>query len=189
MTDSERDARVASRHCERPLVELERNRPKPFAMIDPRLWEATRHSPIRVLEEADPARLAARVDDHDFQQVTQKAIAARDHYYETAPWFQRVASNGDEEMLVAYFCSEFAIHEACNSIREVSACSPATTSRVRPTSECPSSGSACSTARVLHPGVHQRRTHPGDLPRLRLREDADRGHRRGHRLPRSGTER
>ena len=85
---------------------------RPFAMIDPRLWEATRHSPIRILEEADPARIVARVDDHDFNQVTQKAIAARDHYYSTAPWFQRVASNGDEDMLVAYFCSEFAIHES-----------------------------------------------------------------------------
>ena len=86
---------------------------RPFAMIDPRLWEATRHAPIRMLQESDPARMNARLDDHDFRQVVQKANAARERYHATNTWFSRVSSNNDDgEMLVAYFCSEYAIHES-----------------------------------------------------------------------------
>ena len=85
---------------------------RPFAMIDPRLWEATRHAPVRMLMEAHPARIAARLEDHDFEQVVQKAAAARAKYYETKPWFERVANEDDGRMLVAYFCSEYAIHES-----------------------------------------------------------------------------
>ena len=85
---------------------------RPFSMIDPRLWEATMHSPIRMLREVPPALMHSRLEDGDFRQVVQKAHAARERYHGTGTWFSRVAKNGDERMLVAYFCSEYAIHES-----------------------------------------------------------------------------
>jgi len=85
---------------------------RPFAMIDPRLWDATHHAPIEMIDAAHPAQIQARLEDDEFRQTTQKAIAARERYYATNTWFSRVAKNDDAKMLVAYFCSEYAIHES-----------------------------------------------------------------------------
>ena len=65
-----------------------------------------------MLEKCDPAHLAVRLTDPEFQQVAKKAFAAREKYYATNTWFSRIATNGDSNMLVAYFCSEFALHES-----------------------------------------------------------------------------
>ena len=42
---------------------------RPFAMIDPRLWENTRHSPKKMLTQSDPARLDIRLQAGEFQHV------------------------------------------------------------------------------------------------------------------------
>ena len=85
---------------------------RPFAMLDPMLWEATRHAPLTMLQKCDPARMHVRLEDSEFQSTLHKAITAREKYYKTNTWFNRIASNEDKNMLVAYFCSEFAIHES-----------------------------------------------------------------------------
>ena len=85
---------------------------RPFAMIDPRLWDATRHSPKKMLEQSDPARLDIRLDSQEFQHAVDRAMTEREKYYERNTWFQRIATEDDRDMQVAYFCSEFAIHES-----------------------------------------------------------------------------
>ncbi|MAJ47942.1 MAG: hypothetical protein CBC35_11860 [Planctomycetes bacterium TMED75] len=85
---------------------------RPFAMIDPRLWENTRHSPKKMLEQSDPARLGIRLQSGEFQHAVERAMAEREKYYERNTWFERIATEDDCDMQVAYFCSEFAIHES-----------------------------------------------------------------------------
>ena len=85
---------------------------RPFAMIDPRLWDSTRHSPKKMLDQSDPARLDIRLQTGEFQQAVERAMTEREKYYERNTWFQRIATEDDRDMQVAYFCSEFAIHES-----------------------------------------------------------------------------
>ena len=85
---------------------------RPFAMIDPRLWDSTRHSPKKMLDQSDPARLDIRLQTGEFQQAVERAMTEREKYYERNTWFQRIATEEDRDMQVAYFCSEFAIHES-----------------------------------------------------------------------------
>lgn len=85
---------------------------RPFAMIDPRLWEATRHSPLATLRGCDPSRLTTRLHDANFLHAVEKAKEAREHYYATNTWFNRIAADPKGSMQVAYFCSEFALHES-----------------------------------------------------------------------------
>ena len=85
---------------------------RPFAMIDPMLWEATRHSPKKMLLQGDPARLMARLESAEFEQAVARAVTEREKYYERTPWFSRIARSEDRDLQVAYFCSEFAIHES-----------------------------------------------------------------------------
>lgn len=83
-----------------------------LAAIDPPLWEATRHNPIAVLQQAAPQRLAALEHDADFQALLAAAEQQRAAYRRARPWFARAYRGSDRRMLVAYFCSEFAIHES-----------------------------------------------------------------------------
>lgn len=85
---------------------------RPFAMLDPHLWVACRHAPMTMLEKCDPAHMEKRLHDAEFQSVVRKAVATREKYYKTNTWFSRIATNSDSEMLVAYFCSEYALHES-----------------------------------------------------------------------------
>ena len=85
---------------------------RPFAMLDPKLWEATRHSPKKLIQQCDPARLSMRASTPEFQQIVERAMVEREKYYERNTWFERIATEEDAELQVAYFCSEFAIHES-----------------------------------------------------------------------------
>ena len=85
---------------------------RPFAMLDPKLWELTRHSPKKLLQQCDPARLLVRTGTPEFQQAVERAMQEREKYYERNTWFQRIATEEDQDLKVAYFCSEFAIHES-----------------------------------------------------------------------------
>lgn len=85
---------------------------RPFAMLDPRLWEATRQSPKKTMSRCDPSRLHTRLNSVEFQQVLEKALTVRQKYYDSRTWFSRITEEGIENFKVAYFCSEFAIHES-----------------------------------------------------------------------------
>ena len=83
-----------------------------FAALDPVLWKATNHNPIRVLENLAHERRDTLADDDVLLAhlaVCQKQLR---EYMSAKTWFQRTAKGGDKRMKVAYFCSEYAIHES-----------------------------------------------------------------------------
>ncbi|MBL9141635.1 MAG: DUF3417 domain-containing protein, partial [Phycisphaerae bacterium] len=85
---------------------------RPFAALDPVLWDATRHSPTAVLARMDHSVLETKIADERFRALVADADDARRSYYETAPWFEEVHGDLRPQMRVAYFCSEYALHES-----------------------------------------------------------------------------
>jgi starch phosphorylase len=85
---------------------------RPFAAIDPALWEASSHNPRAVLSGMDHSMFATRCQEPDFVNLIRAARDALKIYHATEPWFPRTAKPGSDALHVAYFCSEFAIHES-----------------------------------------------------------------------------
>ena len=83
-----------------------------FAALDPVLWEATKRCPIRLLDLVDDARVAAAGSDGVFLDILEDARVATVAAMERKPWFARTAKAREKTLRVAYFCSEFAIHES-----------------------------------------------------------------------------
>jgi glucan phosphorylase len=85
---------------------------RPFASLDPVLWEATKRCPIRTLDLVDDARVSAAAADPCFLTALEDARVGLVAAMERKPWFVRTAKPKERTMKVAYFCSEFAIHES-----------------------------------------------------------------------------
>jgi starch phosphorylase len=85
---------------------------RPFAALSPVLWESTKHSPSGVLAAIDPAVLEAKLADERFRQLVSAAGDAHRAYHETASWFEEKHGGDVPGMRIAYFSSEFAIHES-----------------------------------------------------------------------------
>ena len=82
-----------------------------FARIDPDLWRATGHNPVRLLTEVGPDRLEELAGDPAFVGAVAEAAADLDVYMggeET--WYRRRHGRASEK-LVAYFSAEFGITE------------------------------------------------------------------------------
>jgi starch phosphorylase len=74
-----------------------------FRSIDPTLWHLTRHNPIALLRQVDPARLAACAADPEFLQRYDSLIG------------QLAREPSDEDLPrqpIAYFCAEFGLHNS-----------------------------------------------------------------------------
>ena len=85
---------------------------RPFAALDPIVWEASNHDPLAVLRSVDEPVFAARCADADFLGLVTAARDALRAYHNTVPWFDQQSFPGAKGLHVAYFCSEFAIHES-----------------------------------------------------------------------------
>ena len=80
-----------------------------FSQLDPELWEATEHNPVRLLEESE--NLEAAAGDEDFLRLYEEVLKELDAYLggrET--WIDYVYP--DMGRPVAYFSAEFGLHEA-----------------------------------------------------------------------------
>ena len=84
---------------------------RPFSMLDPVEWEATNHAPLQTLARAGAERLQAAHDDPVYMSVLANAESALQHAKNSKRWFTK-STQGKESLHVAYFCSEFAIHES-----------------------------------------------------------------------------
>ncbi|GAA1875080.1 glycosyltransferase family 1 protein [Actinomadura bangladeshensis] len=80
-----------------------------FRAVDPALWEAVHHDPVRLLGEVSPERLAQLAEDRRFLRRLQDT--AEDlHEYLTAPrWYQ---TRPDGPSSIAYFSPEYGITAA-----------------------------------------------------------------------------
>ena len=82
-----------------------------FAAVDPVLWDATKHSPLEMLERVQESTLAAACLEPGFRLVLADALAHRTQSLTAHSWYSRQAKL-PKNLSVAYFCSEYAIHES-----------------------------------------------------------------------------
>lgn len=83
-----------------------------FAALDPALWEAVNHNPQRVLAGLSAGELASFAADPGFCELLSRCERELAAYLGGKSWFERTARGTDRRLRVAYFCSEFAIHES-----------------------------------------------------------------------------
>jgi starch phosphorylase len=83
-----------------------------FRAVDPALWKAVHHDPVRLLGEVAPERLARLAEDRRFLRRLQDT--AEDlHDYLTAPrWYQKRFGGEDTPACIAYFSPEYGITAA-----------------------------------------------------------------------------
>jgi glycogen phosphorylase len=84
-----------------------------FRTIDPPLWHRTRHNPLELLRQVDPARIAACASDSDFlrryDDVMERAERATG---DGDSWFSAAYPDLGRDRPVAYFCAEFGLHSS-----------------------------------------------------------------------------
>src|SRR4051812_36453458 len=75
-----------------------------FAALDPALWRATNHNPLRTIRLLTPERRDTIARDETFAPRLEACEAELRRYLITRPWFDRVARRHDRDLRVAYFC-------------------------------------------------------------------------------------
>ena len=81
-----------------------------FRWVDPDLWDASVHDPVRLLGLVSRERLEALANDAGFKRFLGEVRSELQRYLEGDRWFQ---TKGDSPLdLVAYFSPEFGIAEA-----------------------------------------------------------------------------
>ncbi|MEC8321527.1 MAG: alpha-glucan family phosphorylase, partial [Planctomycetota bacterium] len=85
---------------------------RPFAMLDPVAWEATNHAPIDTVLRAAPARIEAAAQDPVFLATLAEGERTLADARRIRRWFPANHAGRDRRLKVAYYCSEFAIHES-----------------------------------------------------------------------------
>ncbi|MBC02599.1 MAG: alpha-glucan phosphorylase [Phycisphaerae bacterium] len=85
---------------------------RPFAMLDPVAWEATNHAPIETVIRTSHARIEAAASDPRFLEVLSEAERLLAASRRARHWFPSNHRGRDRRLKVAYYCSEFAIHES-----------------------------------------------------------------------------
>src|SRR5579871_284996 len=82
-----------------------------FRRINPDLFEALDHSPIRLLGATEQSRFEQLESDDGFLAHMDRVAAALDAYLKAPTWFQQTFE-AEANARVAYFSAEFGIHES-----------------------------------------------------------------------------
>ena len=85
---------------------------RPFAMLDPVSWEASNHAPIETVLRTSHARIDAASKDPIFLEALSEAERHLASARKAKRWFPANHRGRDRRLKVAYYCSEFAIHES-----------------------------------------------------------------------------
>ena len=85
---------------------------RPFAALDPVLWHATKHSPLATLVHAGPATIEAACAEPGFRLALADARAALTEAMSARTWWDDAHAKAKPGTQIAYFCSEYAIHES-----------------------------------------------------------------------------
>ncbi|WP_433467863.1 alpha-glucan family phosphorylase [Spirillospora sp. CA-128828] len=84
-----------------------------FRAVDPALWKAVHHDPVRLLGEVAPERLARLAEDRRFLRRLQDTAEDLREYLTAPRWYQkRFASEDDAPACIAYFSPEYGITAA-----------------------------------------------------------------------------
>ncbi len=81
-----------------------------FAGMSPALWESTKHSPLRILEEIDPKRMQDLVNNPEFMEAYNHVMQKFDNYM--AKKCVDVNKSLRVDKPVAYFSTEYGLHES-----------------------------------------------------------------------------
>lgn len=82
-----------------------------FQRIDTELWERTYHNPIRFLRQVSHSRLDAVTRDRYYLDFYDRTLRSFDQYMERKDTWYNKAYPERPNHLVAYFSSEFGLHE------------------------------------------------------------------------------
>ncbi|OWK43705.1 Glycogen phosphorylase [Fimbriiglobus ruber] len=82
-----------------------------FRRINPELFEALDHSPVRLLSSTEQTRFDELAGDDGFLAHMDRVAAALDHYLKAPTWFGE-HFDADQDARIAYFSMEFGIHES-----------------------------------------------------------------------------
>ena len=81
-----------------------------FKRIDPALWAACGHNPVKLLGTVSQSRLEALATNESFLNELNRAAETLDEYLQAPTWFEKVCP-GNSELVIAYFSAEFGLHE------------------------------------------------------------------------------
>ena len=81
-----------------------------FMGLNPQAWDATDHNPIRIIEEADPQRLAALAQNPEYMAAYHQVMEEFDAYMALHVKDVNAALRVDRP--VAYFSTEYGLHES-----------------------------------------------------------------------------
>jgi starch phosphorylase len=81
-----------------------------FKRIDPALWAACGHNPVRLLGSVAQPRLEALSQNESFLSELKRISESLGSYLDGPTWFQKVCGN-PSDVVVAYFSAEFGLHE------------------------------------------------------------------------------
>ncbi len=82
-----------------------------FRRINPDLFEALDHSPIRLLTTLEQSRYEELLNDGGFLAHMDRVAEALDHYVKAPTWFGNTFK-AEANARIAYFSAEFGIHES-----------------------------------------------------------------------------
>ena len=82
-----------------------------FRRVNPDLFEALDHSPVRLLTSTSQGRFEELAADSGFLAEMDRVAAHLDNYMSATTWFARTYPN-ETSARVAYFSMEFGIHES-----------------------------------------------------------------------------
>ncbi len=83
-----------------------------FKLIDPSLWNDTYHNPVKFLRQAQRKVLNAAVHNKNVLELYDHTLAAFDAYMNPAgTWYSKAHADRPEH-LIAYFSTEFGLHES-----------------------------------------------------------------------------
>jgi len=80
-----------------------------FKRLDPDLWRATHHNPVKLLNEISAARMKHAAEDPDFLREYEATIQRMFRNGHSSRWFQRQFPELAGKT-IAYFSAEFGIH-------------------------------------------------------------------------------
>ncbi|HXF60456.1 MAG TPA: alpha-glucan family phosphorylase [Caldilineaceae bacterium] len=74
-----------------------------YARLDPALWEATSHNPVRLLHQVSQEKLNAAAEDPDYLAAYHAVLDAFDRYMDpnADTWYRRTYGTGDGSVLAA----------------------------------------------------------------------------------------
>jgi starch phosphorylase len=81
-----------------------------FKRIDPVLWAACGHNPVKLIGTVSQSRLEALAANESFLNELKRATDGLQEYLGSPTWFQKVGP-GDTDPVIAYFSAEFGLHE------------------------------------------------------------------------------